>query len=167
MGLLWTPLFSWWFILISTESSFWSDGWYCTVQAQRCAKKILQFFFISALWFTEFAVFEIVLEFNSSVLIFPGSIWAQMHVESSYEVKYEIELNHFKPLSCWWLGLCESLCSVPYHNTPYVCREPEILKTDAADSSKLLAPPYQLTHHLILEDHGLNIHSCVNLGSSC
>ena len=63
-------------------------------------RKFYNFFFISALWFTEFAVFEIVLEFNSSVLIFPGSIWAQMYVESSYEVKYEIELNHFKPLSC-------------------------------------------------------------------
>ena len=28
------------------------------------------FFFISALWFIESAVFEVVLEFNSSVLIF-------------------------------------------------------------------------------------------------
>ena len=99
-----------------------------------------------------------------------------MHVESGYEIKCEIELNHFKPLSYWWpgsyhvpefAGLRKSLCSVPYHNTAYVCREPEILKTEAADSSKLLAPLYQPTHYLISEDHGLNIHSCVNLGSSC
>jgi len=71
----------------------------CAVQAQRCAKNILQFFFISALRFIKCAVFEIVLEFNSSVLIFPGSSWVQMHVESGYEIKYEIELNNFKPLS--------------------------------------------------------------------
>lgn len=58
------------------------------------------FFLISELWFIESAEFEIVLEFNSSVLIFPGSIWVQTHVESGYEIKYEIELNHFKPLSC-------------------------------------------------------------------
>jgi hypothetical protein len=61
-------------------------------------RKFYNFFFISALWFIESAVFEIVLEFNSSELIFPGSIWVQMHVESGYEIKYEIELNHFKPL---------------------------------------------------------------------
>lgn len=62
-------------------------------------RKFYNFFFISALWFIESAVFEIVLEFNSSLLIFPGSSWVQMHVESGYEIKYEIELNHFKPLS--------------------------------------------------------------------
>jgi len=99
-----------------------------------------------------------------------------MHVESGYEIKYETELNHFKPLSYWWwgsyhvpefAGLCKILCSVPYHNTAYVSREPESLKTETADSSKLLAPPYQPAHHLILEEHGLNIHICVNLGSSC
>jgi hypothetical protein len=72
----------------------------CAVQAQRCAKKILQFFFlISAVWFIESAIFEIILEFKSSVLIYRGSSWVQMHVESDYEIKYEIELNHFKPLS--------------------------------------------------------------------
>jgi hypothetical protein len=62
-------------------------------------RKFYNFFFISALWFIESGVFEIVLEFNSSLLIFPGSSWVQMHVESGYEIKYEIELNHFKPLS--------------------------------------------------------------------
>jgi len=62
-------------------------------------RKFYNFFFISELWFIESVEFEIVLEFNSSVLIFPGSIWVQTHVESVYEIKYEIELNHFKPLS--------------------------------------------------------------------
>lgn len=63
----------------------------CALQAQRCAKKILHFLlFISELWFIKSAEYEIVLEFNSYVLIFPGSIWVQAHVESGYEIKYDI-----------------------------------------------------------------------------
>jgi hypothetical protein len=63
------------------------------VQGQIRAKKNLQFFFITALWIIESAVFEIVLEFNSSVLIFFLKVFGCRCMWNQFMKKYEIALT--------------------------------------------------------------------------